>query len=69
MWLILKMEIYCVKEKRKTKCVSGSEEIVKAKWLKNLNLMFILLYLRYMWGRGLVENVIWGEEGYWLKTS
>jgi len=28
---------------------------------KKLNLPFILLYLRYMRGRGLVENVIWGE--------
>jgi len=27
---------------------------------KKLNLRFILLYLRYMWGRKLVENVIWG---------
>jgi len=33
---------------------------------KKLNLQFILLYLRYMWGEGLVEKVIW--EG-WLKTS
>jgi len=24
---------------------------------KKLNLQFILLYLRYMWGEGLVENV------------
>jgi len=24
-----------------------------------LNLQLILLYLRYMWRRGLVENVIW----------
>jgi len=31
MWLTLKMEIYCVKEKRKTKYVPGSEEIVEAK--------------------------------------
>jgi len=31
MWLTLKMKIYCVKEKRKTKCVPGSEEIVKSK--------------------------------------
>jgi len=28
---------------------------------KKLNLQFILLYLRYTWERGLVENVIWGE--------
>jgi len=34
---------------------------------KKLNLQFILLYLRYMWGRGFVENVIWVEGG-WLKT-
>jgi len=27
-------------------------------WLKKLNSQFILIYLRYMWGRGLVENVI-----------
>jgi len=27
--------------------------------VKNLNLEFILLYLRYMWG--LVESGIWGE--------
>jgi len=33
---------------------------------KNLNLQFILHYLRYMWGRGLVENVIWRGES-WLK--
>jgi len=29
---------------------------------KKLNLMFILLYLRYMWGKGLVEKS-YGEEG------
>jgi len=29
--------------------------------VKKLNLQFILLYLRYMWGRGFVENVIWGR--------
>jgi len=33
-----------------------------------LNLQLILLYLRYMWERGLIENVIWGGGG-WLKTS
>jgi len=31
MWLILKIEIYCVKEKRKPRCVPRSEEIIKAK--------------------------------------
>jgi len=30
MWLILNMETYCVK-KRKNKCVSGSDQIIKAK--------------------------------------
>jgi len=35
---------------------------------KKLNLQFILLYLRYMWGKGLVENVIWGGRD-WLKIS
>jgi len=29
--------------------------------VKKINLQFILLYLRYMWGKGLVENVIWGK--------
>jgi len=33
-----------------------------------LNLQFILIYLRYSWRRGLVENVIWRGRG-WLKTS
>jgi len=33
--------------------------------LKKLNLQFILLYLRYIWGSGLVENVIWGEGVGW----
>jgi len=28
---------------------------------KKLNSQFILLYLRYMWGEGLVENVKWGR--------
>jgi len=29
---------------------------------KKLNLRFILLYFRYLWGSGLVENVIgWGR--------
>jgi len=28
---------------------------------KKLNLLFILLYFRHLWRRGLVENVIWGE--------
>jgi len=39
---------------------------------KKLNLLFYLLYLRYMCvgGRGLVENAIWGlEYGGWLETS
>jgi len=31
-------------------------------WLKMLNLQFILLYLRYMLGEGLFENVLWGER-------
>jgi len=34
---------------------------------KKLNLRFILLYFWYLWGWGLVENVIWGRG--WLKTS
>jgi len=29
--------------------------------LKRLNSQFLLLSLRYMWGEGLVENVIWGR--------
>jgi len=29
---------------------------------KKLDLQFILFYLRHMWGRGLVKNVIWGER-------
>jgi len=28
---------------------------------KKLDLQFILLYLWYMWGEGLVENIIWGR--------
>jgi len=36
---------------------------------KKLNLQFTLLYLRYTWRDGLVENIIkWGGGG-WLKTS
>jgi len=35
---------------------------------KKLNLQFNLLYLRYMLGEGLVENVIWSGRD-WLKTS
>ena len=31
MYHILKMETYCVREKKKTKCVPGSDEIIKAK--------------------------------------
>jgi len=31
------------------------------KWLKKLYFQFILRYLRFMWGRELVENIIWGE--------
>ena len=31
MYHILKMETYCVRERRKTKCIPGSEEMVKAK--------------------------------------
>jgi len=33
------------------------------------NLQLILLYFWYLWGRELVENVIWGEERGWLKPS
>jgi len=29
--------------------------------MRNGSELFILLYLRYMWGRWLVENVIWRE--------
>jgi len=37
---------------------------------ENLNSQFFLLYLRYMWGRGLVENVICGGGlKYFKKTS
>jgi len=28
---------------------------------KKANSQFLLLYLQYMWGRGLVENVTWGR--------
>jgi len=36
---------------------------------KKINSQFFLLYLRYMGGRWLAENVIWGRGGGWLKTS
>jgi len=40
----------------------GQIVIKLLKWLKKLNLQFMLLYLRYMWALwGLVENVIWGK--------
>jgi len=30
--------------------------------LKKLNSEYLLLYFRYIWGRRLVENVMWVEE-------
>jgi len=30
-------------------------------WKKKVKLQFISLYLRYIWGEGLVKNVIWGR--------
>ena len=35
------METYCVKERKKTKCVSGSEEIIKVKGNGRLILRYI----------------------------
>jgi len=34
---------------------------------KKFNLLFILLYLRYMWERDLVKNVIWRKGLKFLK--